>query len=292
VNDVKYLCEKLLDDSAPPPRTGAEMLAAARRSTARRNGLMATGGLAAVAVATVVALAVVPVITAKSTTTTAQLAAPAGPSTPPPNVQPAAPVPFARAAGTHDRKMFNAIKGALPAGFTARPEYRLSTSSTPYPADPSKPLPGGSKALVAANVAVLATLDGRTGWISASIVNDGQPVPTGDLCSAANLKRGHQDGLPCKTFTVNGVPIQVVKEHWDNTAPEIDVYVATRYLRNGSLSVVMSRSVPDFGSEKDSLPPDAVNKHPQKQTPISALGDWFLTEQQLAQLTAGPAMLP
>jgi hypothetical protein len=251
---------------------------------------MATGGLAAVAAVTAVALAVGPAIMANPMATPAQLAEPAVP--PPPSAKRVAPVPWAQAVGTHDRKMFKAIKAALPAGFAARSEYPFSTSSTPYPADPTKPLPGGAEALTATQVAVLITLDGRTGWMSAIIVNDGQPVPTGDLCSAKVLKREHQDGLPCKTFLFDGVPIQVVKEHWDNTAPEIDVYVATRYLRNGSLSVVMSRSVPDFRSEKDPLPPDAVNKHPQKQAPSSPLGDWFLTEERLAQLTASPAMLP
>jgi hypothetical protein len=189
---------------------------------------------------------------------------------------------LARAAGNHDKQMLAAILGALPAGYTGTAQYPLSTSSTVYPTDPGGPLPGGASALLLTSVSVLVKQDGRVGWLSATMINDGRPVPA-DLCGSTP---------DCRVVDVNGVPITLTREHWDNTAPEIDVIVATRYLRNGSLSIVESRSVPDFQSEKGPLPPDAVNKHPQRQAPTSALGAWFLTDQQLAALVANPAMLP
>jgi hypothetical protein len=99
-------------------------------------------------------------------------------------------------------------------------------------------------------------------------------------------------GTTCKVVDVNGTKIRVTREHWDSTAPEIDVITATRFLRNGVLTITESRSMPDFQSEKDALPPDAVNQHPQQQTPTSALGEWFLSDEELAAVVANPAMLP
>jgi hypothetical protein len=291
VNDVKYLCEQLLD-SPPPMRDGAEMLTAVHRSTARRSAVLAGGGLLATAALTGTAALVVPILAGHSAPA-ARVAAPP-PANPPSSAPaPAPPVPYAQAAGIHDKKMFTAIKRALPAGYTARTQYPFSTSRTPYPTDPAAPLGKGGGATLAASVSVLVSKDGRVGWLAANIVNDGKPVPTGDLCGPEPAKRNNdQPGTTCKSITVNGTSIRVTREHWDNTAPEIDVITATRFLRNGALAITESRSVPDFQSEKDPLPPDAVNKHPKKQTPTSALGDWFLTDDQLAALVADPAMLP
>jgi len=290
VNDVKYLCEQLLD--APPPmRDGAEMLAAVHRSAARRSAVLAGGGLLATAALTGAAVLAVPVLAGHPA---APVAAPIGTSpVTPPSSAPAPEVPYARAAGTHDRKMFLAIKKVLPAGYSATSQYPFSQSRTPYPADPAAPRGKGAGAVLAADVSVLVAKEGRVGWLAANIVNDGRPVPTGDLCGPDAANRNHdQPGSTCTSVTVNGVSIRLTREHWDNTAPEIDVITATRYLRGGALMITESRSVPDFQSEKDPLPPDAVNRHPKKQTPTSALGDWFLTADQLAALAADPAMLP
>lgn len=291
MNDVKYLCEQLLD--APPPlRDGAEMLAAVHRSAARRSAIRAGGGLLATAALTGTAVLVAPILAGHPAP-----AVPVGASpvvTPPSSAPaPAPPVPYAQAAGIHDKKMFTAIKRALPAGYTATTQYPFSTSRTSYPTDPAAPRGKGKGATLAASVSVLASKDGRVGWLAANIVNDGLPMPTGDLCGPDTAKRNNdQPGTTCEVITVNGTTVRVTREHWDNTAPEIDVITATRFLRNGALMITESRSVPDFQSEKDPLPPDAVNKHPKKQTPTSALGDWVLTEDQLAALVADPAMLP
>lgn len=289
MNDVKYLCEQLLD--APPPlRDGAEVLATARRSTARRSAVRATGGALAVAALTGAAVLVAPAIAANSTATTVQLAAPKPSEQPPSPAPPPPEVPYAQASSTHDKKMLETIKRALPAGFTAASQYPLATDPTPYPTDPTVTLSSASGATLAATISILVSSDGRVGWLSATIVNDGRPLPTGDLCGPGV---GYvQPGATCSVIDVDGTRIRITREHWDNTAPEIDVIVATKFLRNGSLSIVESRSVPDFQSEKDPLPPDAKNKHPKKQTPTSALGDWFLTDQQLAELVASPGMLP
>jgi hypothetical protein len=284
VNDVKYLCEQLLDDAPPPLRDSAEVLARARRSTARRSAARATGGALAVAAVTGAVLVAIPAaITVSRTPLATGPAAPTDKATVKAPVKAPVEVPWAQAAGTHDKKMLAAILKALPAGYTGTLQYPLSTSTTPYPTDPSAPLPGGAAAMMLTNVDVLVGQDGRVGWLAASMINDGKPTPA-DLCgTTAN----------CQVVDVNGVQIKLTHEHWDNTAPEIDVVVATRYLRNGQLSIVESRSVPDFQSEKSTpLPPDAVTKHPQRQAPTSALGDWFLTDQQLAELIASPAMLP
>jgi hypothetical protein len=290
MNDVKHLCEQLLD--APPPlRDGSEMLAAVHRSAARRSALRAGGGLVAAAAFTGAAAAVAPVLAGNPPAPVVPSGASPGPA---PAVATApAPIPYAQAAGVHDRKMFQAIKRALPPGYTATPEHAFSTGRTPYPTDPAAPAGKGRGAVLAAHVGVLVSRDGRVGWLSAAVVNDGRPVPTGDLCGPAVAKRNNeQPGTACQSFAVNGVTVQVTREHWDNTAPEIDVIIATRYLRNGSLTITESRSVPDFQSEKDPLPPDAVNRHPKKQNPTSALSDWVLTDDQLAALVADPAMLP
>lgn len=293
MNDVKYLCEQLLD--APPPlRDGAEMLADVQRSTARRSAIRAGGGLLATAALTGAAVLVAPVLAGHPASAPAVPVGVSPPANPPTSAPaPARPVPYAQAAGIHSKKMFQAIKRALPAGYTATTEYPLSTDRTPYPTDPAAPRGKNGGATIATDVSVLVSKDGRVGWLAANILNDGRPLPTGDLCGPETANRNNdQPGTTCKTITVDGVGIRVTREHWDNTAPEIDVITATRFLRNGSLSITESRSVPDFQSEKDPLPPDAVNKHPKKQTPTSALGDWFLTEDQLAALIAGPAMLP
>jgi hypothetical protein len=290
VNDVKYLCEQLLD--APPPvREGAEMLAAVQRSAARRSAIRAGGGLVATAALTGTAVLVAPVLAGHHPAPTMPVGP--APAANPPSSAAAPEVPYAQAAGTHDRKMFTAIKRALPPGYTATSQYPFSTSRTPYPTDPAAPLGHHVGALEAADVSVLVSKDGRVGWLSSGIINDGRPVPTGDLCRPEMAKQSNdQPGTACKSITVNGTNIRVTREHWDNTAPEIDVITATRYLRDGALMVTESRSVPDFQSEKAQLPPDAVNRHPKKQTPTSALGDWFLTDDQLAALVADPAMLP
>jgi hypothetical protein len=290
MNDVKYLCEQLLD--APPPmRDGAEMLAAVRRSTARRSAIRAGGGLLATAALTGTAVLAAPMLTGHQAPAAVAGASPV--TNPPPSSVAAPDVPYAQAAGTHDKKMFIAIKRALPPGYTAASQYPFSTSRTPYPTDPAAPLGKGGGVLAAANVSVLVSKDGRVGWIAAQIVNDGRPVPTGDVCGPEMAKRyNDQPGTTCKAIDVNGTTIRVTREHWDNTAPEIDVITATKFLRNGALIITESRSVPDFQSEKAQLPPDAVNRHPKKQTPTSALGDWFLTDDQLAALIADPAMLP
>jgi hypothetical protein len=168
----------------------------------------------------------------------------------------------------------------------ATSQYPFSTNPTPYPTDPTAPGVSGRYMIGGANVSVLVSNDGRVGWLSAFVYNDGKPLPTGDLCALDTF------AVSCKVVDVNGTKIRVTREHWDNTAPEIDVITATRFLRNGALVITESRSVPDFQSEKGELPPDAVNKHPQKQAPTSALGDWFITDDQLAALIADPAMLP
>ncbi len=221
MNDVKYLCEQLLDDGPPPLRESAEVLARARRSTARRSAFRATGGALAVAAVTGAALLVVPAATTISRTPLT-----VGPAAPPAASTPAPPVdlPYARAAGNHDKQMLNVILGALPAGYTGTSQYPLSTSSTPYPTDPGQGLPGGASALLLTNISVLVNQDGRFGWLSATMINDGRPVP-GDLCGSAPN---------CQVVDVNGGSIKLTHEHWDNTAPEIDVIVATRYLRDGS----------------------------------------------------------
>ncbi|MEU7873482.1 hypothetical protein [Dactylosporangium sp. NPDC049140] len=293
MNDVKYLCEQLLDGAPPPLREGAEVLAVARRSTARRSAVRTTGGLVAVAAVTGTAVLVAPALANDHRATNVQVGGPPAPVSPSPSSVPSPPdVPYAQAPGTHEKTMLETIQRALPPGYTAAPEYPLSTNPTPYPTDPQAAAPGGGVALTA-NVSVLVSQDGRVGWLSAHIYNDGKPLPTGDLCGPDVTRPiGDQPGWSCRVVDVNGTKIRVTREHWTNTAPEIDVITVTKFLRNGALSLTESRSVPDFQSEKQTPPPDAVNAHPQQQAPTSALGDWFLTEDQLAALIADPAMLP
>jgi hypothetical protein len=294
MNDVKHLCEQLLDGAPPPLREGAEVLAVARRSTARRSAARTAGGLVAVAAVTGTAVLVVPALAPGHPSVNVPVGAPPAPVSAAPSVAPSvADVPYAQAAGVHGRTMLETITRALPPGYTAASQYPLSTDPTPYPTDPKAPAGGGRAATLSANVSVLVSRDGRVGWLAANIYNDGRPLPTGDLCGPeVTLRAADQPGWTCRVVDVNGTKIRVTREHWSNTAPEIDVISVTRFLRGGALSMTESRSVPDFQSEKAELPPDAVNKHPQQQTPTSALSDWFLTEDQLAAVVADPAMLP
>ena len=84
------------------------------------------------------------------------------------------------------------------------------------------------------NVDVLVGQDGRVGWLAANMMNDGKATPA-DLCGTTPN---------CQVVDVDGTRFGMTREHWTNTAPEIDVIVATRFLRNGQLSIVESRSVP------------------------------------------------
>ncbi|GGM69192.1 hypothetical protein ACFFX1_30140 [Dactylosporangium sucinum] len=281
MNDVKYLCEVSLDVPPPPLRDAQAALAIARRDTARRSGLRATAGLAgAAALAAVVAPAAMgnPAVVADGP---APSAAPSTVSSPP-----SVETPPAQAATTHDRKVYDHLVAALPAGYTARTQYPFATDPTPYPIrlDGS---PASGTVLIAMTANVLVSDGSGEGKLWAYIANDGKPTPTGDLCAPPALLP--TDGEDCVVRTVGGVQVRVTTQRDDEGRP---VTVARRYLRGGWLEVIAEQKVQVYVGQSD-LPPDAKRDgRPDEKTAKPALAAPFLTRDQVAALAADPAMLP
>jgi hypothetical protein len=287
VNEVRYLCERLLEP-APPLREASDVLAVARRSTARQHRRTAAGVAVVAAVSGAAALGV-PILAAHQAAPGSRgaAAAPVAAASPGEPRSSAAPP----RTGTYGDTMLDLIRSALPPGYTIRSQYpAVAPSAGATSLTPSRP--SGGAGLVSSLVNAIASMGGGDGWLSLTARHEGLPAPAGDLCSPAVARRmGEQPGTECKVITVNGTPIRVAREHWSNTSPEIDVIVATRYINKVSLSLVESRSVPHFRSDKTPTPPDASKGDPRRQATTSALDEWFLSEDQLAGLVANPAML-
>src|SRR5690606_10370330 len=98
VNEVRDLCERLLDTPAPPMRTADEVLTIARRARRRRN-LLTTTGVAGLVLGLVLGIAVV-------------LDRTGG------DGQVFVAAPAARASAAHGARMSAVLIGAVPDGHT------------------------------------------------------------------------------------------------------------------------------------------------------------------------------
>ncbi|MET7398977.1 hypothetical protein ABZS66_36415 [Dactylosporangium sp. NPDC005572] len=283
MNDVKYLCEVSLDAPAPPLRDASTALAIARRDTARRSRVRATAGLAGVAALAAVVTPVAfggPAIVAGQVPPAASAVPSAAPSAT------TAETPPAQAAATDDRKVYERLVAALPAGYTARTQYPFATDTTRYPIRLDG-VPAGGSVLIAMTVSALVSDGTGEGKLWAYLANDGNPAPTGDLCAPPALQP--LDGEDCVVQTIGGVPVRITTQRDEDGRP---VTVARRYLRGGWFEVIAEQKVQVYNGDTD-LPPDAkATRKPDSKTPKPALAAPFLTRDQVAALAADPAMLP
>lgn len=288
MNEVKTICELALEDPAPPLRDGATALAIARRATARRNRIRFAGtGVVAAAVAGVLAA---PALAGwqsapgpNATTGTEAAAAQQAPTTTAPS--PPARPPSAHAAPAHGHKLAAGLRGALPAGYTVTKVDGLEDDKTVY----SRTAPAGPDSqLLSAYAQVRIAAGGGEGQLMAAILYDGEQPPTGDLCSPELFESETNAGLPCEVITVNGVPIQVTRQH----DPEYgEVISATRFLDGGVLLVSSWQGIPSYEPDGD-LPPDAARTRRDGDPHRPPLTDPPLSARQVAELAADPAMLP
>jgi len=284
VNDVKEICLVALEDPAPPLREAHEALAIARRSTLSRDRLrLASAGLA---VAVVVSAVVVAVGVTASDTTDRQTAtgpAPAGPGRQAPQPAQPPPVPASQTAHAHGPAIARLLVAAVPPGYATRPWLGDRYAAATWFTDPGM-------AMYVSSTSLVVSAGGREGMLSATIGDNDQPVPTGDLCSAAVTHLGATALSHCEVVTVNGEPIVVTTSHEENYG---DVRAATRFLQGGYLTVRLSRAVPVFETE-DERPPDAGKAAHGPATTDSRppLTELPLSAQQLAELAGNPAMLP
>jgi hypothetical protein len=286
VNDVRDICERLLDEPAPPARDAEQVLGAARRSARRARLAVAGSGVAALAVVAVGAGLVVPGAPWWSASPGGAVGGVGTARSGPPSavVQPPPEQPPARASAAHGRQMDRVLMRAVPPGVTGRSRTMISDNTTVYP--PPKP---GEGILLAAHAWVRMEADGREGELLATIMVDGKPDRTGDLCAAQpDAAQDDPAQLSCEVLDVGGVPVRVTTER---DAERGLVVVGTRFLRGGFLMVSSAQGVPVYEPETD-LPPDAPSwrkgEAPRKP-PLTAPP---LTAYEVAVIAADPAMLP
>ncbi|WP_144123616.1 hypothetical protein [Catellatospora sichuanensis] len=272
MNDVKDLCERILDQPGPPLRDSAQVLAVARHAAQRRTRLTAAvGGLACAAVAAVAVTAALP-------RTTGQL-----PVAQPPSVTAAAseaavvPMPGPDAAQAHGGRIAQLLAEAVPAGYTGRPAdatstWRLAadTAATPRYISQTR----------------LIVSDGAgEGMLSAAFAGDGHVVPDGDLCAATVTARlaeyGDSGPGTCAVVSIGGVAVRV-----DTAATR--AVAATRFLAGGYLTIRWSPMT------WSTVPPSASA---QPWTALDGSGRPGLdaaafTPARLAELAADPRLLP
>jgi hypothetical protein len=290
VNEVRTICELVLDEPGPPLRDGTAALAIARRATARRNRLRAAGsGLAAAAVAGVLATPAVAGWQAAPApdTTAAQLEPSATATTRPPSTPPTPPArpPSAHAAPAHGHAMAAVLKAAVPPGYTVTKVKGLSDDRKVYSRTLRlKP----NESLLAAHTRVEIAAGGGKGQLMAVIMYNGDRYPEGDLCSPKLAGSSVDAALPCEVVTVNGVQIKVTREHDAERGEDV---VAIRYLEGGYLMVSSAQGIARYQPDGN-LPPDAVDTKPSEEEHRPPLAEPPLTAQQVAELAADPAMLP
>jgi len=279
MNDVKELCDRMLDVPAPPRRDSAVVLAIARRSTRRRNQVRVLGS--GLAVAATVAAAAALLQSARPGLAPAPVAPIAADTW---VVQaPPRPVPPAQAAAVHSKRMEQLLLAAVPRGYGKRLEHGLGDETTVYPPTAERP-PDGPVGLLAGGF-VIVSADGGEGQLWAMITNNGKPAPTGDLCAPGQSEWLRPTGT-CMVIVVDGVPIQVVTS-WD--AERGQEITATRFLRGGALSVISWQGIPVY--EPDTRLPADARKKPGQVAHKPMLPAPMLTTEQVAALAGNPAML-
>jgi hypothetical protein len=289
VNDVKEICALALDVPAPPARTADEALAVARRSVRRRHRWAAAGSAALVLAmagsATMVLVGNDPGPT-RDVGSSAAVGSAVVKAAAAPTVSGATPAaPSWQDVQHNGGRVSAALARAVPAGLSATREYPDGTAT--WVALPQSAQPGS----YFATTPLIVSAGRRQGLLSADIVRDGVPAPD-DLCDAATAARLDQYIGPttgCHVVTVDGVAIRV------STGVTVQLgqfNLAVRMLDGGFLTVVSAQGRYSFDADTANLPPDAVTHNPSGQPAAPPLIQPALSLDQVAELAAGPAMLP
>ncbi|GIF91853.1 hypothetical protein [Catellatospora chokoriensis] len=272
MNDVKDLCERILDQPAPPLRDSAQVLAVARHAAQRRARLTAAvGGLACAAVAAVVVTAALPrtageLPVAQPPSATALASAAAMP-----------PVPGPDAAQAHGGRIAQLLAEAVPAGYTGRPAdatstWRLDTDTA------------GTPRYISQTRLIVSDGAGE-GVLSAALAGDRHAAPVGDLCADAVTARLAEYSAvgpgTCDVVSVGGAAVRV------DTAADRAV-VATRFLAGGYLTIRWSPMTWSAVSPSASAQPWMLLDGGGRP----ALDAAAFTPAGLAGLAADPRLLP
>lgn len=282
MNDVKDLCDRILDQPGPPLRDSGQVLEIARRSARDRARLTAAAGsLACLAVA-----AFALTVTLPGAPSDAPLAGPvtAGPATPAASAS-VPPTPARAAAHAHGARIAQVLAGAAPAGFTARPDGDTSTWTLATDTTAATPR-------YVSQTRVLVSDTVGEGTLAAVFVADGGTAPTGDPCATAvtarlNVYRDTPSGTEagpgdsCSAVSVSGVAVRVDADPAAVTA--------TRFLATGYLMVSWSAAAPDGGTSTAApgrpwTARDSAGRWPLASSPFTA--------STLAALAADPRLLP
>jgi len=274
MNDVRDICERILDRPAPSPRSGSQVLAIARQAARRRNRLAvgAAGVVTGALVTVIVATAATSGLSAPGQSDRQATAAASTPASPP-------PVPAMPASNAHGSRIAELLTAAVPGGYTTQVANGGTTVSWLLDQE-------SESDRYASQTRILMSKEDGQGLLSAVIVRDNGPAATGDLCSAAVAERlrPYTDGsaLGCEVIIVDGVPIRTATESGQTMT-------ATRFLTGGLLMIRSARSTDPTGGP----PTDAA--HPwyeplgQRRGPLVTAP---LSTRQLAELAANPGLLP
>lgn len=263
MNEVRELCERLLDGPSPPLRTADEVLTIARRARRRRH-LHTSTSVAAVVLGLVLGVAVVLDRTGGDGSV-------------------AVVAPAARSSAAHGAKMAAVLIGAAPDGHTTGRVETFSDDPVVHPSG-TEWGDGRSRLLAAAVVRVFA--DGGQGQLFAYLVHDGRAAPEADLCAPDVASPAIEN---CEVRWVGGVPIRVVSTAGSGRGRMIE---ATRFLDGGRLVVAAWQGVPvdwlDYPEAERwsrAVAGEAVWSRPPLPAPL-------LDADRVAAIAADPAMLP
>jgi hypothetical protein len=284
MNDVKYLCERALEDPRPPMTDAADVLTRVRRSVARRSALSAAAGLVSVAAVTAAVALVGPTLAARGP---GRLAEPAVPVAAPPAavLPPSTPdVPWPPTAERTERAN-RILLAALPPGYSG------TVTTTRFLADPGlatmpRPVftPDHPYIVSSLTSEVMVSAGGGQGQLWAVLFLDGKPAPTGELCVARPMMGAETS---CSTVVVNGIPLRVSREF---DAERRNVIVATRFLNGGALMVVAQQGQATYNADPE-LPPDAAGQPQPGAGHPPALGELFISADELAALAVNPELV-
>ncbi|MFG1661281.1 hypothetical protein ACGFIY_32585 [Micromonospora chersina] len=306
MNEVKEVCDTMLDEPEPPMLADEEALSvvqgAARRQTARRLvGAGAGGvGLAGLLAAALIAPGLVsaPAPGHRS----GQLAGAPTPAGQLPDMVAAAQtalpdLPTGEQVQAHGDQIYRILLDAVPDGYQA--ERRFGDGNLPvlWLVERSKKASygsGGVNAKTASYVAISSLLmkkDGREGELAAYVWGDGKPTPTGDLCAAkvnARVDPIMGAGESCQVITVDSLPVRVTTRQ---NAEQREVIDATWFVRNGFVTVSSRQGLPKYqpDTRKPLDAPESGGRLPEYRPPLKSP---MFTPQQLASIAANPDLLP
>jgi len=215
MNDVKDICDRILERPAPPMRDSERVLTIAQRSARRQARITVTmGGLVAAAIVAITAAAGTLDGAPGTPRPAVLLTSVASPSL--------SPAPDWEKTGPDTARFAQLLAEALPAGYRSQPAFGTHGTDTWTSAD----------SYASRTQLVVSTGKGQ-GMLSATVVKDGAAAPSGDLCAAAvtaRLDAYNPDGdANCQVITIDGVPIRATTTAKGSTA--------TRFLADGFLIV-------------------------------------------------------